>query len=1024
EAGGDGFGLLFRSHPIPMWIYDLETLAFLEVNNAAVEKYGYSRGEFLALAIKDIRPAEDVPRLLENTGGTRPPLQHSGKWRHRLKNGEVIDVEITSHTIEFNGRKCALVMAQDITEQRKVEQALLESESMYRDLVESSQHLICTHDLEGNLLSVNEAAVKLTGYSRKDLLGMNLRDALVSPSLEGFDIYLARIGKRGRAHGEMHIRTANGEARIWEYYNTLKTDGVETPIVRGTARDITEQKQVEEALQASEKRFRALIQNGLDNISLLAADGTLLWESPAVVSILNYEPDQFVGRNMFDLMHPDDVGWTSEAFQKLLQEPGSSRHESFRLKSRIGEWRWVEAIFTNMLNEPHIEAVVVNYRDITDRRRAEEARKEAEIYYRSLFEQMHDGIFIMSLDGRIMNANQRAADMLGYTIEELRELSIFEASMQPEASREVTRRLFEGEHIPPFERALRRKDGSPLFVEVNVELVKDDDGQPFYIQSVARDITERKQAQDALRASEERFRSYIENANDYIFTLDHNGRITSANQAMCEKLGYELSELLGRSAVELIAPERRMDAVSTLQKIWAGETVAEFETSIQTRDGKTYIVQIRGRALHQEGEKFESLHIARDITERKRAEDALYKSEDLFRKAFQYSAIGMALVSIDGKWLKVNSRLCSMLGYSEKALLKKTFQDITHPGDLKADLNYVRQMLAGELETYTMEKRYIHKNGGVVWVLLAVSLVKNDDGTPLHFISQIKDITERKRAAEELRKSEGRYRSIAEDMPALVCRFKPDGVLTFLNSFYSDYLDLPADELLGRNLFDLIPDPEKELVRKKLYALDHQTPFITYEYKTLNVRGEECWQRWTDRALFDEQGEVVEYQSVGEDITERKQAEQALREAEAKYRSLVENLPAILYLDEPDEVGTSHYFSPQVESLLGYPPSAYELDPHLWHSQVYPQDYERAVDTIQRTLTEGESTEEYRMVAADGRVVWVRDTNTLLRDGEGKPQFIQGFIENITERKLAEEKLRRNEEILRLFVENSPAAIA
>jgi len=316
EAGGDGFGLLFRSHPIPMWIYDLETLAFLEVNHAAVEKYGYTRGEFLGLTIKDIRPTEDVPRLLENTGGTRPPLQYSGEWRHRLKSGALIDAEITSHTIEFNGRACALVMA----------------------------------------------------------------------------------------------------------------------------RDVTKEKRTKEAVQASEKRFRALIQNGLDNISLLAADGTLLWESPAVQSTLNYETDQFVGRNIFEIMHPDDLGWTGEAFQKVLQEPGSSRHESFRLRNSKGEWRWVEAIATNMLHEPHIEAVVINYRDVTERRRAEEARKEAEIHYRSLFEQMHDGIFIMSLDGRIVNANQRGADMLGYTIEELRELSIFEASMQPEASREVTRR--------------------------------------------------------------------------------------------------------------------------------------------------------------------------------------------------------------------------------------------------------------------------------------------------------------------------------------------------------------------------------------------------------------------------------------------------------------------------------------------------------------------------------------------------------------------------------------------------------
>ena len=128
---GETFRLLFANHPIPMWIYDLETLAFLDVNDAALEKYGYTRDEFLALTIKDIRPEEDVERLINTFEQKRPALNHSGEWRHLLKNGQLIDVEIATHTLDFEGHKAALVIAQDITERKQMEEVLRESEDKF-----------------------------------------------------------------------------------------------------------------------------------------------------------------------------------------------------------------------------------------------------------------------------------------------------------------------------------------------------------------------------------------------------------------------------------------------------------------------------------------------------------------------------------------------------------------------------------------------------------------------------------------------------------------------------------------------------------------------------------------------------------------------------------------------------------------------------------------------------------------------------------------------------------------------------
>ncbi|WP_447974567.1 PAS domain S-box protein [Nitrospira sp. Kam-Ns4a] len=153
-----------------------------------------------------------------------------------------------------------------------------------------------------------------------------------------------------------------------------------------------------------------------------------------------------------------------------------------------------------------------------------------------------------------------------------------------------------------------------------------------------------------------------------------------------------------------------------------------------------------------------------EIRERRRAEEALRTSEQQFSRAFEHAAIGMALVAPDGRWLKVNRSLCDLTGYAAEELRTKTFQDITHPDDLERDLAYVRQMLSGEIQTYQMEKRYIHKQGHVVWILLSVSLVRDAEGRPAHFIAQIQDITERKRAEAALRTQTGQLELIAETM--------------------------------------------------------------------------------------------------------------------------------------------------------------------------------------------------------------------------------------------------------------------
>ena len=237
------YRLLFESNPQAMWVYDLTTLRFLAVNDAAVGHYGYSRSEFLDMTIKDIRPIEDVKLLEDYLASGNPELDHAGEWRHRKKDGTVINVEITSNRLNFAGRAAEFVLVHDITERKKAETALRISEDRYLDLVDNSHELICTHDLEGRVLSVNPWAARVLGYPQDSLVGINIRDGLLPEYRDQFDEYLRTVKTEGSARGVMKVRTATGETRLWEYYNTLRTEGVEKPIVRGMAHDATERRQ-------------------------------------------------------------------------------------------------------------------------------------------------------------------------------------------------------------------------------------------------------------------------------------------------------------------------------------------------------------------------------------------------------------------------------------------------------------------------------------------------------------------------------------------------------------------------------------------------------------------------------------------------------------------------------------------------------------------------------------------------------------------------------------------------------------
>jgi PAS domain S-box-containing protein len=281
-------------------------------------------------------------------------------------------------------------------------------------------------------------------------------------------------------------------------------------------------------------------------------------------------------------------------------------------------------------------------------------------------------------------------------------------------------------------------------------------------------------------------------------------------------------------------------------------------------------------------------HRAKDATERWRTDNALRESQARFGSAFRDAAIGMALVGTDGQWLQVNPALCELVGYTEQELLATTFQAITHPDDLDADLAFVRQMLSGEIRTYQMEKRYFHKQGQIVWILLSASLVRDPSGQPLYFIGQIQDITERKQVQEQLRESEARFRAILDNSPTMIFLKDTEGRYLLVNRQFERMFHLDQKTIAGKTDVEIFPPQQAAAFQANDREVVQAGVPLQFEEEALHDDGlhTSIVFKFPLRTM---DGKLYGIGGITMDITERKRADEALRESEQRLRHAFED---------------------------------------------------------------------------------------------------------------------------------------
>jgi PAS domain S-box-containing protein len=511
-----------------------------------------------------------------------------------------------------------------------------------------------------------------------------------------------------------------------------------------------------------------------------------------------------------------------------------------------------------------------------------------------------------------------------------------------------------------------------------------------------------------------RLAALVESSADAIVGETLEGIVTDWNPAAERLYGYRADEVIGKPLWRLIPPERLPEADEILARARAGDSIVEFETVRRAKDGRQVDVALTVSPVWSEsGEIIATSAIIRDITERKANERALAESEALFRAAFANAPIGMALVAADERTLQVNRAICDMLGFSEEELLATTLRALTHPDDVVANHELVERALAGEIDSYQMEKRYVRKDGGIIWAHLSVSLVRNDNGAPIHFISQMQDITERKAAAAELAETHQRTRDVLERITDGFCAFDREWRFTYLNPAAERIIDRSREAVLRTVLWEAFP----ELVGTSVYDAYHRamadgvTTTVPFFFPPRSA--------WFDiRAYPSVDGLSVFFR----DVTATRHLEQELHASEAKYRALVEQLPVVVYLLADDEHQTPLYFSSQVMELLRSTPERMQSRTKHWLEDVHPDDRARvAMEDAAQSAAAGEVRfrSEYRMLRDDGTYVWVRDECVPVYDDAGAVVAWQGVLMDISDRIEADEARAR----LAAIVEGAEDAI-
>jgi PAS domain S-box-containing protein len=980
----------------------------IDVNERLKEIGGYEREELIGKNIRSLAHMMTKKSLAITLGNflKRVVGVHVPPYKVEMikKNGELVTIEISARPLRKDGKIIGdLAILRDITERKRAEEALQVAEQNFRNSIDTSPMAIRIREPNGQTLYANKTFMELFYYK-------TIEDVPTNPLLDHYTPaekarYLMRQEKRSRGETipdafQVDITAKDDTIRHLQVYrNEVIWNGkLGFQIIYN---DITETKNAQEALQASEQNFRNSLENSLVGIRISDRNDDTLYANQAFLDMFDYA-------NIKETkLSPPLKHYTSEAYADFLlrieeQKRGAPRPDSVEIEivRKDGNIRHLR-LFTRGLVWYGQQQFQNLYIDITERKQAEEALKASEQKYSTLIEKSSDGIVILNVHS-IEFSNTRLCEMTEYSQNEILGMNFFDLVAPEHLGRlkeSYQVELANGMKTDNFEMEILSKDKKKIPVETSAQIIDYKGRRATMV--IIRDITERKQAEEALKASEENFRNSMDNTLVGIRISDVDNHTLYANQALLDIYGYKnIDEVKAKSPQEYYSPESYAEYLAMREKYGRGQIIPDqVDIDIIRKDGTMRHLQALFKVMLWDGQKqFQTLY--NDITERKATEEALRVSEEKYRLIVENSQDIIFTLDSAGEFRYVSPSVKRMLGYDQADLMGLPFNSLIHP----EDRHIIEDAIQNGDEADHHQYRFRHASGEWRWLTSNGTKMLDTGGKSFNFTGIANDITERKQAEEALKASEQNFRNSMDSSSMGIHIVDKDWNTIYANQAF---LDIYGYE----NIDELRASHQEDRYTSASYAswvLRHEK-MLRSEPVPDKLEADIVRKDGSIRHIQSFRKEVLwngktQYQLLYNDITERKQAEEALKASEQNFRnSMDSSLVGIRIMGDDN---STLYANQALLDMFGYK-NIEELRASPPQEHYTPESYAAFVQRKEQ-FARGQSIPdqlEFDIVREDGAIKHLQLSSKKVL-WNGKMQY-QLLYNDVTEQKQAQKRIEQ-----------------
>jgi PAS domain S-box-containing protein len=1075
------------------------------------------------------------------------PVERLWKTHHRetdilLINDRWFSIAVDPLLDEAGRLVGAVHIMSDVTERKRAEEAIRESEKRYRQVIENAVDIIYATDANGNFTYANSAVLTIAGYSLEELQRLNYLDLILPEHRDRVSkIYISQFRERqATTYVEFPFFNKSGDV-LWFGQNASLVIEREKPVgFHVIARDITERKRMEEALRESEERYKALYDRSLDCVFVLDFEGKFIDANQAALTMLGYDRTDLSSLNIASVLDERDLSQGLQVINELIQTGFKKELSKYRLKHKNGGIVYVETQSSIIYRDGKPYAIQGIARDVTERKRTEEALQRSEERYRTILESIEDGYYEEDLAGNFVFFNQAMCRIYGYPKEELLGLNYKQYT-----DKETAKKLFQvfneiyrtGNPNNEYSYELIRKDGAKRYIEASASLKRDSSGKPTGFRGVVRDITERKRAEQALQESEETAKRLAqENA-----AVAEIGRIISSTfdiEKGYEQFVEEVRKLIpfDRITITKIDPKENIfivlykagphvagrgagDAVplAGTASEWVFQHRSTLSVCEQNREemlGRmpgllpifkagfhsmmfvpliskdqvigTLVLQAVKQNAYTKAEQKLAEKVSHQIagavanaqlfSERNKAEEALRRSEEKYRNILESIEDGYYEVDLAGNFTFLNDAMCRIYRYPKEELIGMNNRQYTDEKNAKHVFQAFNKLYKTGVPIKGLDYEIFRKDGTKAFTEVSVSLLRNSEGEAIGFRGISRDVTERKRAEQALQESEetakrlaqenaivaeiGRivsstlnieevYERFAEETRKLIPFDRITINLGDLKNNTSTTAYIAGIDVPGRRAGDITSivgtvTEEVTRTRSSLFIQGDNIDEVASRFPSLlptfqaglrsmifvpliskdQVIGVLSLRSLVPKAYTNQDVRLAE--SIGAQIAgaianaqlfiQRKRIEEALRQSEERYRTILEDIEDGYY--EVDLAGTFTFLNDSMSRIFGYPKEELlGMNNRQYTDKEVAKKVFQDFNRIYKTGEHGRVI-DYEITRKDGTKRYIGTSASLQKDSSGKPIGFRGIVQDITERMRAQEALRQSEERYRTILES------